>query len=76
MMVSKRDKLPPYSQIKSMTTQQVNGELSIDELTRSGVYKRLDYIADRVNLYPPNESREIKPSSSPPIRRVSVINDW
>lgn len=59
-----------------MTTQQVNGELSIDELTRSGVYKRLGYIADRVNLYPPNESHEIKPSLSPPIRRVSVINDW
>ena len=59
-----------------MTNRLDNEDPSIDELTRSGVYKRFETKLDIVSIYSLNGSADLILSDSTPTGSIWIINDW
>ncbi len=59
-----------------MTNRLDNGDPSIDELTRSGVYKRFETKVDTVPICSFKGSPDLILSDSTPIGSIWIINDW
>jgi len=59
-----------------MTNRLDNEDPSIDELTRSGVYKRFETKLDIVSIYSLNGSPDLILSDSTPTGSICIINDW
>ena len=59
-----------------MTNRLDNGDPSIEELTRSGVYKRFETKVDMLPIYSLKGPPDLIVSESTPTIKGSIINDW